>query len=239
MLKKKTQVVMLPTSKAIKINDYYLSIVNEDDTKTLRYGKKVQEPFNCSVINYHLYFLSLEEKPQIGDWYIVELFDVEHNGTLHLEQVKSIDDVWVNNTDIVSTRHINNCKKVIASTDKNLEPNKSWTNFEKISDIYLPYPSQLFINKFIEKWNNKTPIQFVNVEYEKRHVGWTEDQSEYIYEDFIKVDKNNEITITPIKDSWNKEEIKHLLECAWNGGAFWGSSKPNSHYFDKWIEENL
>ena len=51
--------------------------------------------------------------------------------------------------------------------------------------------------------------------------------------------KDNTITIRKMKDSWNRKEMLNLLERAWNEGALYGSSKPNSYYFDKFIDEIL
>lgn len=57
---------------------------------------------------------------QKGDYYIVNLYDVESNETQKIEKVQRVDGIWVNNFDVTITRHINNCKKIIASTDKSL-----------------------------------------------------------------------------------------------------------------------
>lgn len=212
VLKKKTQVVMFTTNEKaenclvglgkahllpFKHNYYYTqSYLNEK---------------NLSV--FHLYFLSLDEKPKVGDWYVVELWNVENNTSLHLEQVKTIDDIWINNSSIDTTRHINNCKKVIAATNKSIILPEKFPSF-----TYLPQPSILFIAKFIKLYNQGNPIQYVNVDYELDIV--TKDSlhdgnpcSEFVRNDYVlKVDKNNEITITPIKDSYSKKELQKLFD---------------------------
>lgn len=64
-----------------------------------------------------------------GDSYLVELFDVTGKSTgLHLEYCKSINDDWVNNLNIVSTRHIKNCKKITHSTQP-LQSRPHWANY--------------------------------------------------------------------------------------------------------------
>jgi hypothetical protein len=56
-----------------------------------------------------------------GDWYLVELFKItgESDG-FHIEKCTKLDDVWCNNFDVISTRHKDNCKKIILTTDQNL-----------------------------------------------------------------------------------------------------------------------
>jgi hypothetical protein len=67
-----------------------------------------------------LILISLEDdKVEIGDEFIVKLFKItgESDG-LYLERCTKIKDVWVNDYDITTTRHIANCKKVIATQDQ-------------------------------------------------------------------------------------------------------------------------
>jgi hypothetical protein len=56
-----------------------------------------------------------------GDWYLVELFKItgESDG-FHIEKCTKLDDVWCNNFDVISTRHKDNCKKIILTTDQDL-----------------------------------------------------------------------------------------------------------------------
>lgn len=95
----------------------------------------------------------------------------------------------------------------------------------------MPHPSQSFINKFVEKWNSNNPIQYVNVDYDCDH-----SQMPNKVIDVLKVDKNNEITITPIKDSWSREEVINHLKMLDK------HVKQYNHYFlgiDNWIEQHL
>ena len=47
---------------------------------------------------------------------------------------------------------------------------------------------------------------------------------------------NNSFNIKPIKDSWSREEVKQLMELAYNEGY---STNGEVIDIDKWIEENL
>ena len=117
--------------------------------------------------SFHLY-ATTDETPQIGDWFLVELFKItgESDG-LHLEQCLSIDDVWINNTSVDKTRHIDNCKKVVATDDKDLKYNDlgssilnhkryglNWENHVKS----LPQISPEFKQAWVREANKGTPI---------------------------------------------------------------------------------
>jgi hypothetical protein len=69
---------------------------------------------------FNIYITSDEEIKE-GDWYLVELFKItgESDG-FHIEKCTKLDDVWCNNFDVISTRHKDNCKKIILTTDQNL-----------------------------------------------------------------------------------------------------------------------
>ena len=85
------------------------------------------------------------------------------------------------------------CKKIIATTD---------------SSLGLPYPSQQFIQKYIEEYNKGNVITDVLVEYE------------YLLDDMVvlpywklKVNaKDNTITIKKLKEIYTKEEVCQILE---------------------------
>lgn len=65
----------------------------------------------------HLYFTT-DERPNVGDYYLVELFNIEGESTgLEVERCETITDIWVNNGDVNDTRHIENCKKLVGTTD--------------------------------------------------------------------------------------------------------------------------
>jgi len=82
----------------------------------------------------------------------------------------------------------NNQFKIIATTDTSLE---------------LPQLSQSFIKTYIEAYNNGKVIDKVMVEYTKfENIRWSDEWQKFTNnEEILKVDRNNEITIKPIKDS--------------------------------------
>lgn len=137
-------------------------------------------------IQQHLYFLS-DEKIEEGNWFI-DLRDKESE--LYYE------DLYVA-SDTLGVELANKLgKKVIASTD---------------SSLGLPKPSNSFIEKYIKLFNENKQIQWVNVEYERDYKTSSYSDQHQEWFDKLKVDKSNEITIKPIKDSWNREEVIELL----------------------------
>jgi len=74
------------------------------------------------------------------------------------------------------------------------------------------------------------------VEYDgyNKSTTWEYDEPEIIE---LKVDKNNCITITKVKDSWTREEVHNLLMQAWVHGQ--ANSVCHYEIREKWIEENL
>ena len=161
----------------------------------------------------HLY-ITINERPKVGDWYIVLL-----NGNIPtLEQIKTINDnVWVNKELFETTRHIDNCYKIIACTDNllNLECDCGYikkvntglcSGCGRFTNIPLmPTFSISFIKKYIEMYNKNTPIESCMIEYEQPFPG-----NPSIF-DTLKVNNNNEITIKRCKESWSKEE--HINDC--------------------------
>jgi len=151
---KRAQVVMLPTQNSNRL--LYLS-TDVSPNLLSNWRGEAQE----------LYITS-DDEVQKGDWCLVELFKItgESNG-LKLEQCESIDDVWVNNSDIITARHIKNCKKVIATTDPKLTEDKR-TYISGLMDKpnILLQPSQQFIEKYIESYNKGVVLSDVLVEYE-------------------------------------------------------------------------
>ena len=93
-------------------------------------------------------------------------------------------------------------KKVIATTDKLLN---------------LPSSSDEFIQKYIESYNKGNVILDVMLDYiDNGEEGWSgsDRDGEPVWNEKIelKVDSKNLVTITRCKDSWNREEITELFE---------------------------
>ena len=148
----------------------------------------------------HLYIISNDEKPNKGDYYIID----------------NIPEVLQNN-DLVFID--DNCRKVIATTDKSLiiESEYESIDFGKQCNYFLlPQPSQQFIEKYIEEYNKGNVITDVLVEYE------SDFNSCFCTKDIcngnncpkkLKVNpKDNTITIKKLKEVYTKEELCQILE---------------------------
>ncbi len=98
-------------------------------------------------INNNIYIASDEEIKE-RDWYLVELFKItgESNG-FHIEKCTKLDDFWCNNFDVISTRHKDNCKKIILTDNKDL-----------IKDGVQPIP-----NEFLEWFVTNPSCEIVEV----------------------------------------------------------------------------
>ena len=112
----------------------------------------------------HLYFTN-DEEVKVGDYFLVELFNVEGvSGGLHLEKCKTLVDNFVNKEDVETGRHKDNCRKVVATTDKSLmikvvDYERSG-KYNRISEEFsgktyykkscLPHPSKAFLKKYCE-----------------------------------------------------------------------------------------
>lgn len=160
-----------------------------------------------------------------------------------------------------------NCRKIISTTDdkKSINLGKEYHPYPTEGGLVctrlcpFPKPSDSFIKKFIESYNQGKPIVDIQVEYDKIVVpgGSVDcmdeddiDDTTYIYK--VRVDKNNEITIKEIKDSWNREEVIKLIKSSQNIPIIienqlterrttcrkWEFDNQDN-WFDNWIEQNL
>lgn len=222
-LKKKIEVVMLPADRQdlSNIGMYIdtIKLVYNDHKTDIDRG-----------VPQHLYFLS-DEIFKYGDKHG---YYYDHILSYKLEYFDGENGVGY--------------KKIIASTNKSLK---------------LPQPSPAFIQKYIEEWNKGNKIQYVMVDYEEiqgncdcyytklckapEHIKTGElcrDEKHFK----LKVDKNNNITVTKVKDSWSREEVKQLIEKSFTGigtknNCIEAVMQPNGlltiYKLDKWIEDNL
>jgi len=149
-IQKECGVIMLPTENksAIVLGDILVNVgennVQNDD----------------HVTKQHIYIISNDEEEEIevGDW-VLSSSNIVHKC------------VAINDEGRLSFQELNfitvlakSCKKIIATTD-NLRVGASGTNLKE--SIYLPQPSEDFIEKFIESYNNGNPIEKVLVDYSK------------------------------------------------------------------------
>ena len=217
---KKHKVVMLPTNEKAKVGMINLEPFNRDGHKL----ELIRYVTNGDGLNpQHLYFLSDEEIKE-GDWYI------HYQKGTGLRVQKAIG----NNIPM-------DAKKIIATTSS------LSVNYDLHKDsIWLPQPSQSFIEKFVDEYNKGNVITEVMVEYVSGVTIVDELQWEN-HETHLKVNpKDNAITIRKVKNTWDKEEvIKVCLKMQHDYLKFHRDSYylPNAHeiaeWTDKWIEENL
>lgn len=183
--------------------------------------KYQDKPLNDSIINQHLYITSNEEIKE-NDWY----YSIKY-GILKAR---------------VATPNIDyekeGCKKIIATTDESLEPRNLYGN-SGLFKTKLPKPSNSFISKYIEEYNQGNIITDVLVEYKLNQYKFmstlcTTKEKEYE----LKVDSNNTITIKKVKDSYSREELIEILY-KYNDGIIDRYSQLTNKDLDKWIKENL
>ena len=225
---KKAKVVMLPTNEAkgdFSKERIYPCLLKhswmfdkEEKGKLIFANSNIRTPTQLQ----NLYFLSDEEIKE-GDWFIFGYnlendyeggkdYKITNNDVIQCLEIK--DNKYIIHKE--GNTEIENCKKIIATTDVSLG---------------LPQPSQQFIQKYIEEYNKGNVITDVLVEYE------------YLLNDMgvipywcLKINpKDNTITIRKVKDSWNKEEIIKLIKSFANNYQY----ASNDIGYNKWIEENL
>lgn len=181
---KKSKIVMLPTQ------DKEASIIAHNRNKRPQYFTN-QYWINKDMSKQYLYFTTDEEIKE-GDWcYITSINIVRANIYGALGSV------------IGSKEYLkNNCKKIIATTDKSLVISASHINGNV---IHLPRPS----NEFLKKYCELCGIDEVLVEYERfvnyelMSGGVDDPFGADLYDLKLKMAADNTITIKPfkIKDS--------------------------------------
>ena len=199
-MKKKLQLVLLSTDKATNL------ILDKGKLEFIS-NKQVANTINSACKGFNLHAIS-DENLDIGDYYIVELFNADKN-YLMLEQVKTIDDVWVNNLDAETTRHINNCRKVIITTDRSLTyiEHDYTVPYPKGKQITVPTFTNDFLDTYIKKYNDGEVLEFVEVEYDCDHF-----QMPNKVIDVLKVNSDNTVDVSLIEDKlYTKKELVNKL----------------------------
>ena len=221
---------MLPTNKKAE----NCILIHEGTYRRHMYWNKhymTQEYLrNENLTSHHLYIISDEEIKE-GDWILTKDY-----GIWQYKPAPCPLPYWGNK---------NECKKIIATTDKlvidvfskdELYPNNT-------EEVFLPNPSQSFINKFINEYNKGNIITDVMVEYEELvkipqdHILTGSDvEKECIKHSFYhpKISSDNTITIKKIKDSWNREEVIKFV-------GLYSSYKTREFTSDdlQWVKNNL
>jgi hypothetical protein len=208
MTYKKLQVVMLPTNRAE--NCFYL----QNNIKLNYYRGYLTQDYLNNALNaksFHLYVLSNEEIKE-GDWVYNEI-------SKEIYQFKQ---------NLVSYE-----KKIVATTDISLTV-KQYGRGEQTSFFPLPQPPDSFLELYAKEYNAGKQIKEVLVEYIYYHPSLSSD----VISERLLLNKDNTITVKPIKESWSKEEVKELLNL-FAEYAVYGGADTNFFNADKWIEQNL
>lgn len=235
---------MLPTNNEASTN----GLVINPTTDKIQYNdivnKKGAKYYTDAAFTYNHIYITSDEEIKESDWYIDDTNNVR-------QSVTSDAAYWSVRKDY---------RKIIATTDKSLLlPNINFKNWDG-KTRNLPSPSDGFIRKFIEKYNAGTPIMEVMIEYEddysipciipatdcekfQSNIG---DCKGCIHSALkLKVDSNNYITITAVKDSWTRKEVMQLCFQAFiqhkvvDGKITPLAAEKLYEPFNKWIEENL
>lgn len=240
VLKEKAQVILLPTeNKSNLILNESLNILGDNN-----YFSKLAVKLNSYINYYHLYIVSDEEIKE-GDWYLSQTYPSSKiNKYLSQKPCKFTDE----DKKIIEENNFQNITfKIIATTDASLNSKKLNENSYqlKYKTIYLPQPSQGFIEKYIKEYNKGNIITDILVEYNDctQLCACQNENIECQYplckQKQLRVSKDNTITIHPVKDTWSREEVEQLLFKYAEEEHAWFSNKSEINSFNKWIEENL
>jgi|GEM_PF-2926453 len=173
-------------------------------------------------ISQHLCFIT-DEEIKVGDIILEDLTLFHYD--------KCIFEVTIDDLDRCIENYKNGyCKKVVALTNQALN---------------LPTPSQSFVKKYCEQGG----IDEVMIEFEEICSDTTCNCSNRNecgnFKQFkinkIKVDKNNEITIKAIKDSFSKDELKSAYINGFGTALFQEKAvlKTKGEHFEEWFYNNF
>jgi len=220
---RKIEVVLLPTEEG----DLWFYKDNKDVLLT---GLTVSKSSNIN--SQHLYFLS-DDKIEVGDWCLLDHNVGVSTGYSILKCLESNikEGEYLFQDKDGNKFTTGRCSKIIATTD---------------SSLGLVKPSQQFIRKYAEAYNEGKPITHTMVMYEDKFT-----RNEEIYVDAnnckgnysthskqLKLNpRDNTIIINKLKDSWNREEVIDLLHRMSKLAVL----KPSltEGMFNNWIQENL
>lgn len=231
---KRAKVIMLPTEES--------KLIQMNNTKDLHYCnilKTKQQCISCNHTAQNLY-ITTDDEIKEGDWYVS--YGVENKSITGNIIPKQIIKADLNKTNEFLIEPWNKyCKKIIATTDNLIsgEEHDDSVPYPKMRSIYLPKPSQEFIKKYCKVGG----IDEVLVEYDIFYRKINDIRNEIVYKS--KIDSHNTITIHPIKDSWNREEVVGLCKLSFNRGELYEKLSTSKHGYSKeysfntWIKENL
>lgn len=205
-VKRECRVVMLPTERGIIATYKKTGNLAKPNFRVGIFESDVYQP-------QHLYILSDDEIKE-GDWVL--------GGTNTIVQCMYPENVV--DRDV---------KKIIATTDVLgfVDKDLSKSMGGKV-ERRLPQPSQGFIQKYIDAYNNGKPIEKVIVDYAEHELPGKPMGRKVC---FLRVNpKDNTITISKVKDSWDREEVEALL-----AKLYYEDLHLVGGRFEEWVKENL
>ena len=242
-------VVMLPTNEKANI----LKGSNAGNNLLLDNGDNINHSLvDGKRFQYQHLFITSGEEIKEGDWFYSKIVQKIFKATNEKYNLQELN--------------LNICNhKIIVTTDTSLSYKFREKEVQFPQTIFLPRPSQQFIQQYIEEYNKGNVITKIEVEYEDL----TEQLQESVdnlrdncLEDFdneeespyyhlleqaiielgnyipkLKVNPDNTINIKPIKDSWSREEVIKLIE-KFNDNIEYVYNY-GEEALNEWIEENL
>ena len=225
-MKVKRNVVMLSTNKKSNL------FINNVNGRLLYDNNSTLHEVLSSGKYQHLYITSDEDIKE-GDQFLVS--ETELQKCLSVSTEGKIFSTELDLNDPLGEDYYyyikEETKKIIATTDTTLTFN------DGVYTRYLPTISEGFIKKFIESYNTNDPITEVMVEYEgKSGIILSYGRGIIPPDIHLKVDENNSIIITSIKDTWTREEVIEFTE-----KLRYYINEGNHSIFEvnQWIEQNL
>jgi hypothetical protein len=211
-LKKKCKVLMLKSDKQSNLCFRNYLFINKDN---------ITEYSNVEFKN--LYIVS-DDKIEEDDWFIrdIEIYQCFKSHKDEIEFKTDEKSVYCGTNTFWNRKF---CKKIIATTDSTIN-----TGYSTSGTTFVPQPSTAFIEKYIKTYNAGTHIVDVMVEFERCDGIWN-------YK--LKVNSQNQITITKVKDSWSREEVIELLRKLTNDHPLHRGVQMTDSIVDDWVEQNL
>ena len=107
---------------------------------------QLSSEINSVVDGYDLHITS-DDKVNLNDYFIVKLFKIDGSfDGYYLEKCTDIkDEIWINSHDITKTRHINNCKKVVVSTNEEATNDKIQKLDYHLLELFCKNPNTEYV----------------------------------------------------------------------------------------------
>lgn len=240
---REVEVVMLATDKGSK---FHLFTGNKPGLYSYNRGENVI-PQNPHCINQHLYFLS-DDEPKVNDWVLNTAsstnrpFQIDEAGVKYVKENKTPTKKIITTTDETLVNKWIGSRIYDSSKGCEFYGFKSGVGLHShLREETLPRPSDSFIRKYIEEYNAGRQITDVLVEYERG-----EDINDFGYFRLnlnLKVDSNNTIMTTKLKDSYSRDELIKFVSQAFEEGYSYSDYPTEGTHMNtlikNWIKENL